>query len=397
MGVFVVMAVGVVVGVFVVMAVGVFVGVFVVMAVSVVVGVVNLMGMRLNMVMQSLAGVIGIIQTHLLLSMDGNSEMGPGDPALNSLFQTDLNTGQAEGAELIQESLRVREQFQQSGGEHIPGGAHTAVKVKDFHKKRLLSGHMVYHSSKVARAEAVINIDNRDAACAGIEHREQSGKAMEGRAITHAGRHGNHGTVGKSSEHTGQRALHPGHGDDHAGAHNYVQMGKGPVQSRHAHVIKPDDLIPKDLRGKGGLFRNGQIACAACSNHNGPQSIRRGHVPHNPNSRIREVIHWVPVFYEFRGVRRHPGNQERPVPVIPQDVQNPADLFGSFPRAIDDLCRALPGFAMEVYFCITDVLKGLHFDFQQSVVHGQSSVLNALQDFPNLTVHRAPPNPSELP
>ena len=79
---------------------------------------------------------------------------------------------------------------------------------------------MIYHTGKVTGAEAVIDIDNADAAGAGIEHGEQGGHTAERSAVTYAGGNADDRTVRQTADHAGERALHAGNGDDDPGAHN---------------------------------------------------------------------------------------------------------------------------------------------------------------------------------
>ena len=102
---------------------------------------------------------------------------------------------------------------------------------------------MVDHTGSVARAEAVVDIHHRQAAGAGVEHRQQRRHTAEGRTVPHTGGNGDHRAVGKPAHHAGESALHPGDGDDHAGAHNVLQMGEQTVDARYAHIIDALHLV----------------------------------------------------------------------------------------------------------------------------------------------------------
>ena len=75
---------------------------------------------------------------------------------------------------------------------------------------------MVDHTCKVSGAETVVNIDDTDAAGAGIKHGKECGQASEGCSVADAGRNSDHRAGGKSSDDTGQGALHARNCDNDA-------------------------------------------------------------------------------------------------------------------------------------------------------------------------------------
>ncbi len=74
----------------------------------------------------------------------------------------------------------------------------------------------VHHARQVPRAKAVIDVDHADVGRATVEHAQQRGEAVETRAITHAGRHGDHGHAHHAGHHAGQRSLHARYANDDA-------------------------------------------------------------------------------------------------------------------------------------------------------------------------------------
>src|ERR687883_989491 len=69
-----------------------------------------------------------------------------------------------------------------------------------------------------ARAEAVVDVDDRDVRRAGVEHPEERGDAAEARAVADARRHRDDGDGDQPADYGGERALHPRRDDDDARA-----------------------------------------------------------------------------------------------------------------------------------------------------------------------------------
>ena len=119
---------------------------------------------------------------------------------------------------------------------------------------------MVDHAGHVARAEAVVDVDDRDAAGTGVQHAEQRCDPAEGGAVADAGRHRDDRAVRQSSDDRGQRALHPGDGDDAPCAHDDIQVIQQAVKPRDAHIIQAYHLVAEHLGGDGRLLRHGDVA-----------------------------------------------------------------------------------------------------------------------------------------
>src|SRR5580700_11546061 len=62
----------------------------------------------------------------------------------------------------------------------------------------------------VARAEAVVDVDDGYVARTGVQHAEQGGEAVKARAITDAGGYGDYRAGDQSAYYAGQSAFHAG-------------------------------------------------------------------------------------------------------------------------------------------------------------------------------------------
>ena len=92
-----------------------------------------------------------------------------------------------------------------------------------------------------AGAVAVVDVDDRDAGRAGVEHRQQGGDAAERRAVPDAGGHRDERYAGQPADHGRQRALHAGDDDQAVGGGEPVADAEQPVQAGDADVVDPVD------------------------------------------------------------------------------------------------------------------------------------------------------------
>ena len=120
---------------FMVMVVSVNVVMFMFMVVSVIVfmSVYMIMVMFTIMVVSVFMPVFVPVRRHvggfLFLSAHGHAHVRAGNPALHSALRFHGDPGKAQGVHLPEEGFPVLRQFQQRGGEHVPGGAHIAFKI----------------------------------------------------------------------------------------------------------------------------------------------------------------------------------------------------------------------------------------------------------------------------
>ena len=63
------------------------------------------------------------------LSIHRYSHMRSGDAALYGRLFFEYNARYAQRIQLLYKSIRIREQLQQRGSQHIPRRAHTTVKI----------------------------------------------------------------------------------------------------------------------------------------------------------------------------------------------------------------------------------------------------------------------------
>ena len=178
---------------------------------------------------------------------------------------------------------------------------------------------------EIARAEAVVDIHDRDAARAGIEHGEERRKPLKGRAVAHACRDGDHGTVRETADHACKRAFHPRDRDDHGGAHDLLQPVEQAVKPRDAHVVEPQYIISEELCGQRGFLRDRDIARAACRDQDPSDTVRRAVLAEHgePRFLIPGKLNSAGTgfegheFYEASSLRKFDGKYYATVKIIP--------------------------------------------------------------------------------
>lgn len=116
-----------------VMIVVIVVMVVVVMVIVIMIVVVGV-SVAVGMLQPSMGMAVGMpVLALLLLAVYGNFHPRAGDPAAFRGEPPRAHPGDAQGVQLCGEPLRVRQQTGQRGHQHVPRGAHAALKIQRFH------------------------------------------------------------------------------------------------------------------------------------------------------------------------------------------------------------------------------------------------------------------------
>jgi hypothetical protein len=187
-------------------------------------------------------------------------------------------------------------------------------------------------SRGVAGAEAVVDVDDRHAAAAAVEHAKQGGDAAEAGAIPDAGGHGDDRFGDQPGNDAGQGAFHAGDHDQDVCALDLFVAIQQTVESRHAHVEESFDAVAHDIGGDGSLLGHRNIAGARAEDGNDARSFRQGLF------RDRDATG----FRVMDGVFEFPADGPR------MEGSDPGDehwlfLFGELGGDPDHLFRGLPG------------------------------------------------------
>jgi hypothetical protein len=119
----------------------------------------------------------------------------------------------------------------------------------------------------VACAESVINVDYADVRGTGVHHPEQSGEALEGSAITYAGRNGDHWDADQTANYAGQRAFHSRADYDHTRFRERSAMRQQAVDARDADVIDMLNVIAHQFRGDDCFLGDRDVAGSGGYDH----------------------------------------------------------------------------------------------------------------------------------
>ncbi len=115
--------------------------------------------------------------------------------------------------------------------------------------------------------EAVVDVDDGDVGCAGIEHAKQRGYPAEAGAVADAGGHGNHRRGDETANDARKGAFHSRNANDDAGlrelAFAVLEQAMNPGDT---DVVELIDTVAHHLRGQKRFFGDGNVARAGGDN-----------------------------------------------------------------------------------------------------------------------------------
>ena len=164
-------------------------------------------------------------------------------------------------------------------------------------------------------------------------------------------------------------------------------MRKRPVKSRNAHIIQAHDSVAQDGRRQGSFLRYRDITGSAGCHHHAADSVRCGYGSDDAAARGFVIIQRMN-FSDGRGsFPGKAGNENGTLAVFQHGFCDTDDLFRRFPGAVNDLCSTLAQFPVHVNLGITDILKGLCLQLQESILNGERAVADAFQQFSDICIH----------
>ena len=185
----------------------------------------------------------------------------------------------------------------------------------------------------VAGAEAVVDVDDRDARGAGVEHAEQRREAAEARrrsrprsgtAIT--------GRVDEAADDAGQRALHAGHDDQRVGARAGARRGA----SRRCRPATPTS---RSCSTRAPSMRAVTAASSATGTSDVP-ARRPATQPDGPARRPRSTVDRARVAV-VDGVGQRPPERAAAAGVDARDHEQSLVVLEQRARDLDQLLRRL--------------------------------------------------------
>jgi len=96
---------------------------------------------------------------------------------------------------------------------------------------------MVDQAGDRRRAESVVDVHDRDARCATVQHAEQGGQSAEAGSVSNRCRDGNDRDCDETLHHAWQCALHSSHHDDDVSIGEAFSLVQQSMQSCHADVV----------------------------------------------------------------------------------------------------------------------------------------------------------------
>ena len=160
---------------------------------------------------------------------------------------------------------------------------------------------MIDKTCLIGGAKAVVDIDDRNAAGAGVEHGEQRGYASKICAVAHAGGNGDDRAAHQTADNARQGALHAGDGDDHLRLGKFLSMSEQAVQAGDTHVVEAIDLVAVELGRQRGFLGNGQVARAGAGDDDASVAVGGGLATHQGELGVRDISQVDAVAEELRG------------------------------------------------------------------------------------------------
>ena len=183
---------------------------------------------------------------------------------------------------------------------------------------------------------------------AGVEHRQQGGEPLEGRAVADGRGQRDDRRAGQPGDDTGQRAVHPGRDNDDPGAAQQVNLVQDAVQTGHPDV---DQCLGRPAEVGGGEFGfagNRNVRGAGRDDEDEPTG-RRGRCRRPGQQPRRDVVAGV-------GKHRHDGGrvlgfcpgEEGDRWLIADGAGDGGDLFRRLAGAVDRFGVPAAGCAVEI-------------------------------------------------
>jgi hypothetical protein len=118
-----------------------------------------------------------------------------------------------------------------------------ASRLPGFSACWLSDFHVIDGAGDGSGAEPVVDVHDRDAGRARIQHCQKRSDPAEARAIPHTSGDRNDRRPHQTANHTRQRAFHARDGDDDARGLQPFSFCEQPMESRDADVIQPVDDV----------------------------------------------------------------------------------------------------------------------------------------------------------
>jgi len=206
---------------------------------------------------------------------------------------------------------------------------------------------MIDRAGNCRRAEAVIDVDDRDTRCAAVEHRQQGRDPTEAGAVANARWNGDDRRADEAADHTGEGALHARYSNNHTGGQHAVAFSEQTVEPGDADVVQPIDVVAHHLGGDRGFFGHGYVRSSCRGDQYDTMPPGRIDTPLNDPGLIVEAGLWYDLRNAFERCGVGAGDQQA-VAAADNRFRNSGNLGRRLPLAVHDLGESLSGGAMVI-------------------------------------------------
>ena len=234
--------------------------------------------------------------------------------------------------------------------------------------------HVVNHAGLVGCSEAVVYVDDADAAGTGVEHGKECGEASEAGSVTDAGGHGDDGAVCQSSDRAGECSFHPGDDHDNRSAHDLIHMAQQTVNPGYADIVQANDLVSKRLCGQGGFLRYRYVTGSSCGYKNISYPVSFGHTADHSDTGerlIEKIIKKIGQILCSFGL--HAGDQNRAGFLFPHHLDDLKDLLFRLSGSVNHFRSPLTQTSVQINLRKIYIYKWLFLNLQKSLLCAHKS------------------------
>jgi hypothetical protein len=132
-----------------------------------------------------------------------------------------------------------------------------------------LRSEMINPACDRRRAKPVIDIDDRHACRAAVEHAQQCREAAKTRSVPDAGGDGDYRNLHQSADNARQRSFHPSNDDDRSRRREPPLFAEQTVDAGDADIEQPIDGVAHYLCGHARLLGDRQVGGAGRGDKDG--------------------------------------------------------------------------------------------------------------------------------
>ena len=156
----------------------------------------------------------------------------------------------------------------------------------------------------------------------------------------------------------------------------------------YSHIIQAHHLIAVGFGCQCCFLCHRNVRSSGGCHHDLSQSVCCRKLANGTNLRVFAVIHLrVSFLNHICLLRRQAGNQNGLYLMFQHRSDDPRHLLRCLSGTVDHLSCALANSPVQVYLCVTNILKRFFFDGKQRVIYRKFAAFYCLKSLSDLAVH----------